>query len=52
VSIAMMHNGTIDWARGFNTSGHGNAAVDDLTLFQAASVSKAAVGDGVASSNY
>jgi len=40
VSIAVMHDGAIDWARGFGTTGKRDAKVSDVTLFQAASVSK------------
>ena len=40
MSIAVMHDGAIDWARGFGTTGKGDAKASDETLFQAASVSK------------
>ena len=40
VSIAVLHNGKIEWARGFGVRSIGGPAVDDATLFQAASISK------------
>jgi CubicO group peptidase (beta-lactamase class C family) len=41
VSIAVIHQGRIDWARGFgHTSAEGGKPVTDQTLFQAASISK------------
>jgi CubicO group peptidase (beta-lactamase class C family) len=40
VSIAVIHNGKIEWARGFGLRSIGGQPVDDATLFQAASISK------------
>jgi CubicO group peptidase (beta-lactamase class C family) len=40
VSIAVIHNGAIEWARGFGVRSIGGPPVDDATLFQAASISK------------
>jgi CubicO group peptidase (beta-lactamase class C family) len=40
VSIAVMHEGRIDWARGFGVTRIGGPAVNAETLFQAASLSK------------
>lgn len=40
VSIAVIHNGSIEWARGFGVKQIGGAAVDPDTLFQAGSISK------------
>lgn len=40
VSIAVIRNGKIEWARGFGVRSIGGPAVDDATLFQAASISK------------
>lgn len=40
VSIAVIHNGKIDWARGFGVIKLGGAPVTTETLFQAGSVSK------------
>lgn len=40
VSIAVIHNGKIDWARGFGVTKLGGAPVTTETLFQAGSVSK------------
>jgi len=41
ISIAIIHNGHIDWAKGYGVRKYGNAGeVDSLTLFQAASISK------------
>lgn len=41
VSIAVMHNGVIEWARGYGvTTQPGGGAVDSETLLQAASISK------------
>ena len=40
VSIAMIHGGKIEWARGFGVASIGGAAVTPDTLFQAASISK------------
>ena len=40
VSIAVIHDGQIDWARGFGVTGIGGAPVNAETLFQAASISK------------
>jgi CubicO group peptidase (beta-lactamase class C family) len=41
LSIAVIHDGQIDWARGYGVSKEGGPAVTSQTLFQAASVSKA-----------
>jgi CubicO group peptidase (beta-lactamase class C family) len=41
VSIAVIHLDHLEWARGFGVTRVGDAAVDDKTLFQAASISKA-----------
>src|SRR5262245_5289427 len=40
VSIAVIHQGRIDWARGFGVTRAGGAAVTEKSLFQAASISK------------
>ena len=40
VSIAVIHNGAIEWARGFGVAMTGGAAVGPGTLFQAGSISK------------
>ena len=40
VSIAVIHNGKIEWARGFGVRSIAGPPVDDATLFQAASISK------------
>jgi CubicO group peptidase (beta-lactamase class C family) len=40
VGIALIHNGKIEWARGFGVRSIGGQMVDDATLFQAASISK------------
>jgi len=40
VSIAVIHNGKIEWARGFGVRSIGGKPVDNETLFQAASISK------------
>ncbi len=40
VSIAVIHNGKIEWAKGFGIKNPGGAAVTPETLFQAGSVSK------------
>jgi CubicO group peptidase (beta-lactamase class C family) len=40
VSIAVIHDGTIEWARGFGVTRIGGPAVTPDTLFQAASISK------------
>jgi len=40
VSIAVIHNGAIEWARGFGVVEVGGAAVDADTIFQAGSISK------------
>lgn len=40
VSVAVIRNGRIAWARGFGLTHAGGAAVDERTLFQAASISK------------
>src|SRR3954463_13239558 len=37
VSVAMIHEGRLEWARGFGVSSEGGAAVTADTLFQAAS---------------
>ena len=39
-SVAYLHDGKIEWARGFGVSSIGGAAVTPDTLFQAASISK------------
>ena len=39
-SVAVIHQGRIDWARGFGHARIGGPAVSDKTLFQAASISK------------
>lgn len=47
VSVAVMHNGKVEWAKGYGVRrAGGSEAVDSATLFQAASISKpvAAVG--------
>jgi CubicO group peptidase (beta-lactamase class C family) len=47
VSVAVIRDGRIDWARGYGLAeAHGSQAVDTTTLFQAASISKpvAAIG--------
>ena len=41
VSIAVIHNGKLDWARGFGVARIGGPAVTPATLFQACSISKA-----------
>jgi CubicO group peptidase (beta-lactamase class C family) len=41
VSIAVIHAGKIEWARGFGVASIGGADVNSNTLFQAASISKA-----------
>lgn len=41
VSIAVIHNGRLDWARGFGVVRIGGPAVTPATLFQACSISKA-----------
>jgi CubicO group peptidase (beta-lactamase class C family) len=41
VSIAVIHAGKIEWARGFGVASLGGAEVNPNTLFQAASISKA-----------
>ena len=41
VSVAVIHAGKIEWARGFGVASFGGAEVDPNTLFQAASISKA-----------
>ena len=41
VSIAIIHNGQIDWVKGYGVREYGKSErVDSLTLFQAASISK------------
>jgi len=40
VSIAVIHDGKIEWARGFGVTATGKAPVTPNTLFQAASISK------------
>jgi CubicO group peptidase (beta-lactamase class C family) len=40
VSIAVIHKGHIEWARGFGITRTGGPPVTDRTLFQAASISK------------
>jgi CubicO group peptidase (beta-lactamase class C family) len=41
VSIAVVHNGQIDWAKGYGIRENGKSdPVDTMTLFQAASISK------------
>ncbi len=40
VSVAVIHDGKIEWARGFGTTRAGGPAVTPDTLFQAASISK------------
>ena len=41
VSVAVMHNGKIDWAKGYGVRRTGGTeSVDSATLFQAASISK------------
>ena len=40
VSIAVIHEGRIEWARGYGARFIGGPAVDEKTLFQAASISK------------
>jgi len=40
VSIAVIHNGSIEWVRGFGVKQIGGASVDPDTLFQAGSISK------------
>jgi len=40
VSVAMIHGGKVEWARGFGVKSIGGAAVTPDTLFQAASISK------------
>jgi CubicO group peptidase (beta-lactamase class C family) len=39
LSVAVIHNGKIDWAKGYGIS-NGKAKVDTNTLFQAGSISK------------
>ncbi|MDR5726636.1 MAG: serine hydrolase [Terriglobia bacterium] len=39
-SIAVIHNGSIEWAQGFGVKQVGGALVDAATLFQAGSISK------------
>jgi CubicO group peptidase (beta-lactamase class C family) len=40
VSIAVIHNGSIDWAQGFGVAEVGGGPVTRETLFQAGSISK------------
>lgn len=40
VSIAVIHEGRIEWARGYGAKSIGGPPVDEKTLFQAASISK------------
>lgn len=40
VSVAVIHRGKIEWARGFGVTKEAGAAVNSHTLFQAASISK------------
>jgi CubicO group peptidase (beta-lactamase class C family) len=40
VSIAVIHEGRIEWSRGFGVTRAGGDAVSEATLFQAASISK------------
>jgi len=40
VSIAVIHEGRIEWSRGFGVTRAGGPAVTETTLFQAASISK------------
>jgi CubicO group peptidase (beta-lactamase class C family) len=40
VSIAVIHNGSIEWARGFGVRSIGGPAVNPDTMFQAGSISK------------
>jgi CubicO group peptidase (beta-lactamase class C family) len=40
VSVAVIHGGKLEWARGFGVSKIGGPAVTPTTLFQAASISK------------
>lgn len=40
VSIAVIHNGSIEWAQGFGVRKAGGGAVTEDTLFQAGSISK------------
>jgi len=40
ISVAVMHNGRIDWAKGYGVAWSGGPAVTASTLFQAASISK------------
>ncbi|MGP0082602.1 MAG: serine hydrolase [Steroidobacteraceae bacterium] len=47
VSIAVIHDGKLEWARGFGVSKIGGPAVTPNTLFQAASISKPVTALGV-----
>ena len=47
VSVAVIHEGAIEWARGFGVARIGGPAVTPETLFQAASISKPVTGFGV-----
>lgn len=47
VSIAVIHDGKLEWARGFGVTKIGGPAVTPNTLFQAASISKPVTAMGV-----
>jgi CubicO group peptidase (beta-lactamase class C family) len=47
VSVAVIHNGKLEWARGFGVTVIGGPAVTPSTLFQAASISKPVTALGV-----
>jgi CubicO group peptidase (beta-lactamase class C family) len=47
VSIAVIHDGKLEWARGFGVTRIGGPAVTPSTLFQAASISKPVTALGV-----
>lgn len=47
VSVAVIRNGQLEWARGFGVTASGGAAVTPETLFQAASISKPVTAFGV-----
>lgn len=47
VSIAVIHDGRLEWARGFGVSKIGGPALTPNTLFQAASISKPVTAMGV-----
>lgn len=40
ISVAVIHNGKIEWARGFGVTKIGGASITNKTLFQAGSISK------------